>query len=111
MTTITVFRHAPPPLIGVCGVVPDRASEAFEQNLDWLEAIGFLVERFDPYRQPEEAERFPAVAEWLAKKGNRCLPLILVDGVLASSSVYTTRPRLARIVGQHRRQPETCGKS
>jgi len=24
MTTVTVFRHAPPPIIGVCGVVPDR---------------------------------------------------------------------------------------
>ena len=106
MTTITVFRHAPPPLICVCGVVPDRASEAFEQNLDWLEAIGLLVERFDPYRQPGEAARFQAVAESLAKEGNRCLPLILVDGVLASSSVYPTRPQLARIVGQHRRQAD-----
>ena len=57
MTTVTVFRHAPPPLIGVCGVVPDRVSEAFEQELDWLEASGLLVERFDPYGQPGEAAR------------------------------------------------------
>jgi len=32
MTTLTVFRHPPPPIIGVCGVVFDRAFEAFEQN-------------------------------------------------------------------------------
>jgi len=44
MTTVTVFRHPPPPVIGVCGVVFDRAFEAFDQNLDWLEAIGILVE-------------------------------------------------------------------
>ena len=33
MTTVTVFRCRPPPVIGVCGVVFDRAVEAFEQNL------------------------------------------------------------------------------
>jgi hypothetical protein len=42
MTTVTVFRHPPPPVIGVCGVVLDRASETFEQSLDWLEATGIL---------------------------------------------------------------------
>ena len=102
MTTVTVFRHAPPPLIGVCGVVPDRVSEALEQNLDWLEASGFLVERFDPYRQPGEVVRFEAVTQSLAKAGNRCLPLILVDGVVVSSGVHPTRSQLARVVGQHR---------
>jgi len=102
MTTVTVFRHAPPPLVGVCGVVPDRVSEAFDQNLDWLEASGFLVERFDPYRQPEEAARFQAVTESLGREDGRCLPLILVDGVVVSSGVHPSRSQLARVVGQHR---------
>jgi hypothetical protein len=60
MTTVTVFRHPPPPVIGVCGVVFDRAFEAFEQNLDWLEATGVLGERIDPHEEPEEAARPPA---------------------------------------------------
>jgi hypothetical protein len=102
MTTVTVFRHAPPPLVGVLGVVPDRLSEALEQNLDWLEASGVLVERFDPYREPEEAARFPTVTEALARRGSRCLPLILVDGVVVSSGAHPTRSQLARVVGQHR---------
>jgi hypothetical protein len=106
MTTVTVFRHAPPPLVGVCGVVPDHASEAFEQNLDWLEAIGFLVERFDPHRQPGAAAHFQSVAEPLAQEGDRCLPLILVDGAIVSSGVYPTRTQLARLVGQHRSQTD-----
>ena len=106
MTTVTVFRHAPAPLIGVCGVVPDRASEAFEQELDWLEANGLLVERFDPYREPGEAARLQGVAEALAKQGPRCLPLILVDGVIVSSGVHPTRTQLARVVGQRRSQTE-----
>jgi hypothetical protein len=106
MTTVTVFRHAPPPLIGVCGVVPDRAFEALEQKLDWLEANGFLVERLDPYRQPGEAARFVGVTDALASEGARCLPLILVDGVIVSSGVHPTRTELARFVGQHRSHPE-----
>lgn len=103
MTTITVFRHMPPPVIGVCGVGFDRTFEAFEQNLDWLEAIGILVERIDPREQPEEVARFDTVTALLAGEGPRCLPLILVDGVLVSSRVRPTRSQLARLVGRSRR--------
>jgi hypothetical protein len=106
MTTVTVFRHPPPPVIGVCGVVFDRAFEAFEENLDWLEAIGVLVERVDPQEEPEEAARFDAVRDLLEREGQRCLPLILLDGALVSSGVPLTRSRLARLVGRHRRQPD-----
>jgi len=106
MTTVTVFEHAPPPLIGVCGVVPDRAFEAFEQELDWLEANGLPVERIDPYREPGDAARFEGVTDALATEGPRCLPLILVDGVIVSSGVHPTRTQLARVVGQRRSQTE-----
>ena len=106
MTTVTVFRRVPPPLIGVCGVVPDRAYQAFEETLDWLDAGGFLVERFDPYREPAEAARFPTVTEALARQGESCLPLILLDGVVVWSGFHPTRTQLARFVGQHRSQTE-----
>ena len=105
MTTVTVLRHSPPPLIGVCGVVFDRAFEAFEQNLDWLETTGILVERIDPLEQPEEAARFDAVRDSLARGGDRCLPLILVDDLIVSSGIRPTRSHLARLVGRSRRQP------
>jgi pyrroline-5-carboxylate reductase len=101
-----VFRRVPPPLIGVCGVVLDRGYESFEETLDWLEASGFLVERFDPYREAGRAARFPAVTESLAERGDRCLPLILLDGVVVSSGARPTRAVLARITGQHRIQAE-----
>jgi hypothetical protein len=102
MTTVTVFHHARPPLIGVLGVVPDPVSEALEQNLDWLEATGVLVERFDPYREPVEAARYQAVTDSLAREGPRCLPLILVDGEVVSTGHDLTRAELARRVGLHR---------
>jgi hypothetical protein len=103
MTFVTVFRHVPPPVIGACGVVPDRAFAAFEQSLDWLELNGILVERFDPRLQSEEAARLDAVAARLASEGDDCLPLIVVDGVVVSARVYPRRTALARLVGQSRR--------
>src|SRR5512143_2934329 len=105
MTSVTVFRHPPPPIIGVCGVVPDPTCQAFEQNLDWLEAIGVLVERIDLQERPQEAARFEVVTESLAREGHRCLPRILVDGALVSSRIRPTRSQLARLVGRSRRQP------
>ena len=101
MTTVTVFRRVPPLIIGVCGLVPDREAEAFEESLDWLETTGVLVERFDPATQPGEA--LPAVEEAIARDGDRSLPLILVDGVIASSGRRPTRSELARMVGRSRR--------
>ncbi len=103
MTTVTVFRRVPPPVIGVCGVVPDRASEALEESLDWLETTGVIVERFDPTSQPSEAGRFPGVDQALMREGDRVLPLILVDGVIASSGRRPTRSQLAQVVGRTRR--------
>ena len=106
MTTVTVFRRVPPPLIGVCGVVPHRGYESFEETLDWLEASGFLVERFDPYRESAQVARFASVTQALAGLGERCLPLILLDGVVVSSGTRPTRAQLARIIGQRRGQAE-----
>jgi len=106
MTTVTVFRRVPSPIIGVCGAVLDRAFEAFEESLDWLETTGILVERVDPDVQPDEVSRFSAATERLAGEGSRCLPLVLVDDVIASSAVHPTRSQLARLVGRSRRQPD-----
>lgn len=103
MTTLTVFRSVPPPIIGVCGSIPDRVFVALEERLDWLETTGVLVERFDPDAEAGEVSRFGAVAGALARE-SACLPLILVDGVVVSSGVRPTRSQLARLVGRNRRR-------
>ena len=40
MVFVTVFRHVPRPTAGMIGTLYDRAFEAFEANLDWLETTG-----------------------------------------------------------------------
>ncbi len=98
MTIITVFRHVPPPIIGTCGVIQDRTFEVFEEELDWLEACGTFVERFDPATDPSEVDRRKAVKETLAAEGDRCLPLILGDGTIVSRGAYPSRTQLAHLV-------------
>jgi hypothetical protein len=102
MTTVTVVRRVPPPIIGVCGTVRDRAFEAFEATLDWLESTGILVDRYDPETDRSEIARLPAASQVLTTEGDRCLPLILVDGAIACSTRAPTRSQMARIVGRTR---------
>ena len=98
MAILTVFRHVPPPIIGTCGVIRDRTFDVFEEELDWLEACGTFVERFDPATDPSEVNRRQAVTEILAAEGDRCLPLILGDGRVVSRGAYPSRTELAHLV-------------
>ena len=104
MTFVTVFRHVPRPIIGMVGMVYDRAFEAFEASLDWLETTGVLVERFDPTTAPAEVTARPAVQELLSAATDACLPLVLVGDAVVSSGVYLSRTQLARAVGRGLRQ-------
>jgi hypothetical protein len=100
MALVTVFRHIPPPIIGTFGVIHDRAFEDFEERLDWLEASGRPVERFDPNREPGEVATREPVRALLAREGDRCLPLVLVDDAVVLSGSYPSRGQLARAVGR-----------
>jgi hypothetical protein len=104
MTIITVFRHVPPPIIGTCGVIQDRTFEVFEEKLDWLEACGTFVERFDPATDPSEVDRREPVKELLVAEGDRCLPLILGDGQVVSHGTYPSRTQLAHLVSSAGRE-------
>jgi hypothetical protein len=102
MTLVTVFRSVPPPIIGVVGVIQDRAFEAFEERLDWLEASGVLIDRFDPRTAPSEVAARENVRQLLSTQGDLCLPLILVNDEVVSRGAYPSRTQLARAVGRAR---------
>jgi hypothetical protein len=102
MALVTVFRRVPPPIVGMVGVIHDRAFEAFEERLDWLEAAGLLVERFDPAVASAEVAARPQVRDLIDSEGDRCLPLLLVDGEVFSRGRCLSRTELARAVGQAR---------
>ena len=102
MSTITVVRHIPPPIIGMCGVSLDRATATLESDLDWLEALGVVVERLDPDVDSAGIAQHEAARNLLSTQGRDCLPLVLVDEAVVSRGRHPTRTTLAHLAGQAR---------
>jgi arsenite methyltransferase len=69
---------------GICGPGVDPALVTFSADLDWLKRQGIEVERYNLSQQTQAFVSNATVAAALKKDGNDCLPLILVDGKIAS---------------------------
>jgi len=99
MKTIEVYD---PPMCcstGVCGTGVDPKIVQFAGDLSWLKQQGVSVERFNLAQQPAAFAGNAAVREVLVSRGNDALPLVLVDGLIATSSIYPTRDQLAALAG------------
>ena len=95
MKNITIYDPAMCCSTGVCGTDVDPRLIQFASDLGWLEQQGVCVERFNLAQQPAAFTANPQVREALATQGNDCLPLVLVDGAVATRSIYPTRDQLA----------------
>jgi len=84
---------------GVCGTDVDPRLARFAGDLAWLTAQGVGVIRFNLAQQPAAFALHPGVAGALREHGNACLPLVVVDGVIATRSIYPTRDQLAALAG------------
>jgi len=82
---------------GVCGPSVDPALVRFAADLDWLKRQGVQVERFGLSQDPAGFVSTPAVKEALAREGNDCLPLTLVDGAVAFKGQYPSRQAMAKL--------------
>ena len=80
---------------GVCGTDVDPKLIQFASDLTWLKEQGVSVARYGLAQQPAAFAANAAVTEALKAQGNSCLPLLLVDGVVATHSIYPTREQLA----------------
>jgi len=84
------------------GACKPEASERlldFNAAVRWLRGQGVRVERYDPNRQCEALFANPAVANTLHVHGMECLPLILIDGEVASYGDYPSPEELAAMAG------------
>ena len=84
---------------GVCGPAVDSRLTQFAAGLRWLETQECQVERFNLAQQPQEFVSNATVKEHMTSRGNECLPLILVDGTVASEGQYPNREELAQLAG------------
>ena len=84
---------------GVCGPSPNPVLPQFAADLEWLRNQGVTVERFSLSQQPDAFARNAVVTSKLVNWGNKCLPIILVDGNIVSWGNYPNRRELARFAG------------
>lgn len=99
MTRIEIFD---PPMCcstGVCGPNVDPTLARFAADVHWLTNQGIHVERYTLSQQPQAFASNPAVRSALEKDGNECLPLLVVNGQIASKGAYPVRDELARLSG------------
>lgn len=97
MTKIKIFD---PPMCcssGICGSNDDPTLVVFASDLEWLKKQGVCVERHGLSFEPAEFSKNENVKNILCKKGNRCLPIILLEEEIVSQGYYPKREKLAEI--------------
>jgi AhpD family alkylhydroperoxidase len=84
---------------GVCGPNVDPKLVQFAADLDWLRSQGVPVERCNLSQAPAAFASNETVKAMLDKHGTDCLPLVLVDGSIASVGAHPNRLEMAQWAG------------
>lgn len=107
MTKLDVFDPSMCCSTGVCGPNVDPALVRFSADFHWLANQGVKVDRFNLAQQPQAYAMNETVRGALREFGNGCLPLILVNGAIASKGHYPSRKELAEMAGVEYEEPVT----
>jgi hypothetical protein len=105
---MAVLQIFDPPMCcstGVCGPKVNPALTRFAADVNWLKSQGVRVERFNLAQEPGAFAQNPVVKQILDQAGTECLPLILVDGHVASQGTYPLREELIAFTGIAAQQP------
>jgi hypothetical protein len=84
---------------GVCGPSVDPLLAAFAADVDWLMSRGVSVTRHNLAQDPEAFVAHPLVKERLQRAGDRCLPLLIMNGEIVATGAYPRRDELAQLAG------------
>ena len=110
MSKLQVYDPAMCCSTGVCGPSVDPVLPRFSADLEWLKSKGVEVER---YNLAQEVAAFAAnlpSKQALNSQGTKCLPMVLVDGVVVSQGEYPTREQLADFTGVSLRSRAQCSR-
>jgi hypothetical protein len=97
MPKLQVFDPAMCCSTGVCGPSIDPALSRFAADLEWLKSKGVEVERYNLAQEVAAFTSNPIVKTALNSHGSKCLPLLLLDGMLVAEGAYPTREELAQL--------------
>jgi len=82
---------------GVCGPSVDPALPRFAADLEWLKGKGLEVVRYNLAQEVSAFTSNAVVKQALNSRGSKCLPLLLLDGMIVAEGTYPTREVLARL--------------
>lgn len=99
MKNIEIYDPAMCCSSGVCGTDVDPTIVQFAGDLAWLKEHGIEARRFNLAQEPLAFAKNALISEALQLQGNACLPLVLVDGIIVTRSIYPTREQLAALTG------------
>ncbi|MEX0769102.1 MAG: arsenite efflux transporter metallochaperone ArsD [Balneolaceae bacterium] len=106
-TLIEVFDPAMCCSTGVCGPDVDDSLTDFANDVKWLKSRGVDVRRYNLGQEPEAFKINPNVLARLKQAGTDVLPLIIVNGEIASESVYPDRKQLTIWAGLESADPSS----
>jgi hypothetical protein len=98
MRKLEVFDPAMCCSTGVCGVEVDPVLAQFAADLQWVEAQGVAVSRHNLGQAPQAFAANPAVLKEMEAGMDR-LPVVVIDGQVASTGLYPSRAQLAQKLG------------
>lgn len=80
---------------GVCGPQVDPRLPRFAADLEWLRTQGVEVQRYNLAQEPQVFVETAVVKQALVAEGEKCLPLLLLDGEIIARGAYPSRDELA----------------
>jgi hypothetical protein len=77
----------------------DPLLAAFAADVDWLTSQGVTVSRYNLAQDPQAFVAQPLVKDVLQREGDRCLPLVIMNGEIIRQGTYPRRDELAHLTG------------
>jgi hypothetical protein len=99
MPHLEVFDPALCCSTGVCGTDVEQSLVTFAADVEWARQQGASIERFNLAQQPTVFASNATVLGLLARSGQAALPVVLVDGEVATAGRYPQRAELAQWAG------------
>ena len=109
MVAIKIFEPALCCATGACGPSVDKALVQFTADVEWLKTLGVTVERANLAQNPAAFAENESIMRELSG-GLSCLPLVMVNGHVASRGSYPSRQQLAEWSGQSVANPLAIAK-
>jgi hypothetical protein len=98
LNTLQIFDPAMCCSTGVCGVDVDPVLAQFAADLKWAADNGIAVSRHNLGQEPAAFAANPAVVREM-EAGMERLPILVIDGQIASAGLYPSRAQLAQKLG------------